>query len=159
VMAEGIVVPDANVFLNLYRYNEPTRNDLFEVMRSLGDRLWVPQWVRKEFWRTRESVLRDPQNINATVKELTSCRDKANEQIRGWVSRVGLSNERAEALSEMLNQGFNSVIEGVRELADDNVDRFARNTNEDPVLGELEPILLPHRVGPPLGDAEIKESS
>ena len=37
LLTDGLVVPDTNVFLNLYRYNEQTRNDLFTVMSGLGD--------------------------------------------------------------------------------------------------------------------------
>lgn len=39
LLTDGLVVPDTNVFLNLYRYNEQTRDDLFTVLRGLGDRL------------------------------------------------------------------------------------------------------------------------
>jgi hypothetical protein len=35
LLTKGLVVPDTNVLLNLYRYNEQTRSDLFSVMRSL----------------------------------------------------------------------------------------------------------------------------
>ena len=36
---------DANVLLNLYRYNESPRDDLLEVLQKVGDRLWVPHQV------------------------------------------------------------------------------------------------------------------
>ena len=41
-LQSALVVVDTNVLLNLYRYNESTRNDLLEVLRQLGNRLWVP---------------------------------------------------------------------------------------------------------------------
>ena len=50
-------VVDANVLLNLYRYNEATRDDLLDVLQRLGDRLWIPHQVLREFWRNRLSVL------------------------------------------------------------------------------------------------------
>src|SRR5689334_15934435 len=71
LLTSGIVVPDTNVFLNLYRYNEQTRSDLTAVMQSLDERLWVPHRVMAEFWRNRETILQDPRNIATTVKELT----------------------------------------------------------------------------------------
>jgi hypothetical protein len=82
LLTDGIVVPDANVLLNLYRYNEQTRNDLFLVLRALGDRLWVPHQVVVEFWRNREAVLQDPRDISITIRELTSQRDKAINTFR-----------------------------------------------------------------------------
>lgn len=58
VLTEGLVVPDTNVLLNLYRYNAQTQTDLFAVLERLGDRLWIPHQVLVEFWRNRESALR-----------------------------------------------------------------------------------------------------
>jgi hypothetical protein len=49
----ALVVVDANVLLNLYRYTATTRDDLFAVLSTVGDRLWVPHQVMREFWRNR----------------------------------------------------------------------------------------------------------
>ncbi len=157
LLTKGLVVPDTNVLLNLYRYNEQTRSDLFSVMRSLGDLLWVPHWVMIEFWRNREAVLQDPRDTISTVKELSSHRDKATDTMRTWGNRVGLSKERIAELTDALTQAFAGVMEGVTAFADDETADFARDTNKDPVLAELEPILS-GRVGCPLGEEEYKKA-
>jgi hypothetical protein len=51
-LRSGLVVVDTNALLNLYRYTERTRDDLFRVLESLGTRLWIPHQVMLEFWRT-----------------------------------------------------------------------------------------------------------
>ncbi len=56
-LQSATVVVDANVLLNLYRYNEATRDDLLGVLRRLDDRLWLPHQVVREFWRNRLGVL------------------------------------------------------------------------------------------------------
>jgi hypothetical protein len=48
---------DANVLLNIYRYADATRGDLFRVLRHLGDRVWVPYQVAKEFYARRLGVI------------------------------------------------------------------------------------------------------
>jgi hypothetical protein len=48
LLTNGIVVPDTNVLLNLYRYNEETRKDFFNVLSRLGNHLWVPHQVIAE---------------------------------------------------------------------------------------------------------------
>jgi hypothetical protein len=141
LLTEGVVVPDTNVFLNLYRYNEQTRDDLFTVLRGLGDRLWVPRQVMVEFWRNRESVLRDPRDTDKTAKELSAQRDEAVSGFRAWANRVGLALQRTSELAGVLAEAFGKVIDGVSELADDDATDFARNTGKDPVLAGLEPIL------------------
>jgi PIN like domain len=157
LLTDGIVVPDANVFLNLYRYNEQTRNDLFAVLRGVGDRLWVPHQVLIEFWRNREAVLQDPRDTSITIKELASQRDKAIGTFRSWANRVSLRSERTAELTEVLTQAFTAITSGVSELADNNASDFARDTNQDPVLQKLEPIMR-GRVGAGLSKDERAEA-
>lgn len=157
LLTDGIVVPDANVFLNLYRYNEQTRNDLFSVLRGLGDRLWVPHQVVVEFWRNREAVLQDPRDTSVTIRDLAGQRDKAISTFRSWANRVSLRQQRTAELIEALTQAFATVTDGVSELSDKDASSFARNTNQDPVLIELEPIMQ-GRVGPVLDKDEHTEA-
>jgi PIN like domain len=157
LLTRGLVVPDTNVFLNLYRYNEQTRDDLFSVMHSLGDRLWVPNWVMKEFWCNRENVLQDPRDTAVTEKALFSSRDRACETVRGWANRVGLRKDRIVELTATLERAFDTVVESVRQLADVRAAEFARDTNKDVVLSKLEP-LLHGRIGPPFTRDEYKKA-
>jgi predicted nucleic acid-binding protein len=153
LLTRGLIVPDTNVFLNLYRYNEQTRNDFLAVLNALGDRLWVPRQVIAEFWRNREKVLQDPRDTEKTIRELVEQRDRTIETLRAWVNRVGLSNERKIHFSRILSVAFDSVAEDVKSLSDDHAFDFAQNTNRDPVLTALEPILK-GRVGAPLEKVE-----
>jgi predicted nucleic acid-binding protein len=153
LLTKGLIVPDTNVLLNLYRYNEQTRNDFLSVLNGLGDRLWVPRQVMVEFWRNREKVLQDPRDTEKTIRELTEQRDRTIETLRAWINRVGLSNERKIHLSEIITQAFDSVAVVVKNAADDDAEDFARNTNRDSVLMALEPI-LEGRVGGPLDKTE-----
>ncbi|MGH3224238.1 MAG: PIN-like domain-containing protein [Streptosporangiaceae bacterium] len=155
LLTDGLVVPDTNVFLNLYRYNEQTRSDLFKVMTGLGDRLWVPNQVILEFWRNRESVLRDPRDTDKTSAELTAQREEAIGIFRAWANRVGLPPLRSDQLISSLNAAFAEVITGVAELADDDASKFARDTSKDPVLAGLEPILDGH-VGSRMDQADYE---
>ncbi len=91
VFSEGMVVTDANVLLNLYRYTDHARDDLLSVLERLGDQLWVPNQVLVEFWRNREVVLRDPRDTEKTVQEMSEARDRAPRH----VPRVGKSGVAA----------------------------------------------------------------
>ncbi len=157
LLTKSLVVLDANVFLDLYRYSEQTRRDLFAVMERLGDRLWVPRQVLVEFWRNRESRLQDPRDTNKTASELADQRDEAVAIFRGWSNRVGLEPRRRDELAGALSTAFESVIAGVNALADDDASHFARDTNKDPILAALESI-LDCRVGPPLGKDAYKKA-
>jgi PIN like domain len=157
LLTSGMVVPDTNVLLNLYRYNDETRKDFFNVLSRIGDHLWVPHQVIAEFWNNREAVLRDPQGADATTQSLTSYRDGATGAIRAWSNRVRPQTEVRDNLIDSLTRSFQEVIDTVTELADEEAPEFARDTSKDRILTGLEPILH-GRIGRPFTDAEHAEA-
>lgn len=54
----SLIVFDTNVLLNLYRYNEESRNEFINVIKTYKERLWIPYQVGLEFHRRRETVIR-----------------------------------------------------------------------------------------------------
>ena len=59
IWSNSLIVFDANVLLNLYRYNKSTRDEFFRLMKSYKNRLWIPYQVALEFHRNREKVVKD----------------------------------------------------------------------------------------------------
>lgn len=51
--SEGLLVPDSNVLLNLYRYSPETGAKLLSLLEGLRPRLWIPYQVAFEFERSR----------------------------------------------------------------------------------------------------------
>jgi PIN like domain len=151
VFSEGMVVTDANVLLNLYRYTDQARDDLLSVLERLGDQLWVPHQVLVEFWRNRDAVLRDPRDTGKTAQEMSEARDRAVATFRAWANRVSLPAERLTSLAAALTNGFDVVIDGVDGFSDTSAIDSARNTDKDAVLKRLETI-LDGRVGGRLDD-------
>jgi len=158
LFTSGLIIPDTNVFLNLYRYNEQTRNDLLTVLERLGDNLWVPHQVMDEFWRNRENVLKDPQDTDTCINQLSRHRDQATGTFGGWANRVSLPQEQATPLRKEIEKAFDKVIDAVQKLANQHSWENARDTNTDPVLSALKALLHGH-VGKPLGRAEHDQAS
>ncbi|MFC7480311.1 PIN-like domain-containing protein [Luedemannella flava] len=159
-LADGMVAIDTNVLLNLYRFTTEARDDLLAVLTALANRLWVPHQVVAEFWRNRESVLRDPRGTNKAINDLTDHRDKSLNTFRSWANRVALPEQRSKELQGELSAAFDSVIIGVDESADPSAIEWARDTSKDPILQSLGEILR-GRVGPALDesshDAAVRE--
>jgi hypothetical protein len=149
VLTSGIVVPDANVLLNLYRYTEQSRDDLLSVLERLGAQLWIPHQVLVEFWRNREGVLRDPRDTEKTAQEMSQARTQAVARFRTWANRVSLPGEESAALMTALSDGFDVVIQGIQQFNDASAIEAARDTDKDPVLKRLDTILA-GKVGAPL---------
>jgi PIN like domain len=158
VLNEGLVVPDANVLLNLYRYTGEARSDLLAVLRRLGDRLWVPHHALTEFWRNRESAILDPKKSAESAEgALTSQLREAQEAVRRWGKRVAAPPQRVDELAKSLGDAFLSVMTEVTGAIDSDELETRRQTNSDDVLAELEAILQ-GRVGRPL-DSESHASA
>jgi hypothetical protein len=48
-----IFIFDTNVLLDFYEYNDETREDFFEVLEAIKDRLWIPHQVALEYHANR----------------------------------------------------------------------------------------------------------
>ncbi|MFE9555428.1 PIN-like domain-containing protein [Streptomyces sp. NPDC006703] len=155
VLTSGLVVLDTNVLLNLYRYEEQTRSDLLLVLRRLARSLWVPHQAQDEFWRNREQALITRRNsAKEAITALERPARSAEEALANWARSVGLPFERHAELRKLLTEAFDSLREAINgPEREDSLGR-ARDTNEDPVLTSLVP-LLDGQVGPPLPPEDL----
>jgi PIN like domain len=151
VLTQGLIVPDANVLLNLYRYNAQTRADLFSVLKKLGNQLWVPHQVLSEFWRNREAAIRDTQAIGTkTVDALEEHYEQSVELLRGWSNRIALAAEDLAELRQVLDQAFHQITEKITARADAAASGLAaRSTHSDTILVEFDSVLKGH-IGDPM---------
>ncbi|WP_405586155.1 PIN-like domain-containing protein [Streptomyces sp. NBC_01190] len=156
VLNEGLIVTDTNALLNLYRYNKEARADLISVMTRFGERLWIPHQVAEEFWRNRENALEDPiRQAEQTVQSLQMQASKSVETLRAWANRIAYPRDKRLALETVIDNctsELRGAIEHAIEIDNDKIDQ-ARDTDHDPILAELEPILR-GRVGFPLSRAD-----
>jgi predicted nucleic acid-binding protein len=153
----GMIVVDANVLLDLYLYHGKTRDEFMRVLEKLRDRIWVPHQVVKEFWKNRDSKLRDPRESDAASRDLESRSAEAVNKLRAWSNRVRMPRADVDRLADTLSQAFKTVIDEVKKLGADDGRQFARNTSSDPLLLGLAP-LLKGRVGPPLSEKEYGDA-
>jgi hypothetical protein len=156
-LTHGLVVPDTNVLLNLYRYNDQTRDDLLSVLDALGERLWVPHQVMTEFWSNRDGVLKDPHSTDDVLGQLQKHGSQAETSLRAWANKVGLPDRRKDELIDELSVAFATVAERLLEYSGEDTAEFARDTNKDPVLARLGAI-MEGRVGMPLSESDHQKA-
>ncbi|MFI7425278.1 PIN-like domain-containing protein [Nonomuraea sp. NPDC049684] len=151
VLTDGLVVLDANVLLNLYRYTSSTRADFIEVLNKIGDQLWIPHQALEEFWRNRENTIRDPSNARDTIKQLEAKLNDSLGIIRGWSKRIALTESVAAELANKLDSAFVDVTATIKQVADREASKLSRATHEDPVVNDLEQLIAGRR-GEPFSD-------
>lgn len=91
---------DTNVFLNLYRYSNKTRNQLLESFKWLKTRIWMPYQVASEFCKDRYSV------IDEANKRFDTIENEAGKLIDSWKKELRLDSNDTdiEELSKYLKQ-------------------------------------------------------
>jgi hypothetical protein len=157
-LKSALVVLDTNVFLNLYRYNDQTRQSIIEVLKALGDRFWVPRQVMEEFWRNRERALTSPlSEVRDSISDLKKQLNAATETIRFWANRAALTEEETDAIERDLSECFSKAETIIAGLVDADRINSARNTNNDEVLVLIEPVLDGH-VGEPMSEVEYAKA-
>ncbi|MFE9141603.1 PIN-like domain-containing protein [Streptomyces tubercidicus] len=157
VMNAGLVVADANVLLDLYRYTEQGRQLLLSVMAKLGNQLWIPNQVLVEFWRHRlETVSAPKASAASAIKELQDIKGKATGVLRNWAGRFALPEDELKRIFEDLNSGFEAATKAVDDLVVKHAGPADRDTAADPVVAALEKALAA-RVGAPLSPERYKE--
>jgi hypothetical protein len=159
VLTRGLVVPDANVLLDLYRYTAQTRADLFAVLKKIRSQLWVPHQVLEEFWRNRESALREPDAIGAkAIDDLEEKREQSIEVLRTWSNRIALAPEELSGLGKTLEHAFQEVIDSISSrVGSEDSSLSASNTHNDSILPALNSILK-DRIGLPM-EADVYKAA
>ncbi|MFJ9897352.1 PIN-like domain-containing protein [Streptomyces sp. NPDC091280] len=158
VLTHGLVVPDANVLLNLYRYTEQARGDLLRALGGLENRLWVPHQALVEFWRNREGTLSDARSSGTqAAAEMASHAEQAVRTLRTWANRVALPEDETDGLRTRLNEVFHGVQEMIVKVGEGEWQNITQDTSTDPVIAKLEPALA-GRVGAPLSQEDYDKA-
>jgi hypothetical protein len=137
----ALVVIDTNVLLNLYRYNESTRDDLLEVLQKVGGRLWVPHQVMKEFWRNRVGVLASRGSGTVQALDALGKQQRASaDAIRQWAKSVAAEAEFQGRLLGKTEALYTELEDEIRAQAPAS-SQGAGGVLSDPVLDELHDLL------------------
>jgi rRNA-processing protein FCF1 len=148
-MKTGLVVPDTNVLLNLYRFQTAARDQLFGALEDVSDRLWIPYQVGLEFQRNRLSVMKEQEEyFDTTLRDLHTALEDFRSKVRAFKRRL--------SLRETDIHGIEQAISGVDDLIGIEIVK-GKESNEiwlgghaqDEVLARID-ALFEGRVGEPM---------
>lgn len=151
----GLVTPDTNVLLALYRFQGKAREQLFGALEKLGDSLWVPHQVGLEFHRRRLDVIDEQANyLKSTRAELDRLIKDLRATMGKFGTRIGLDKDRGDGISGAITNLQTRLTAEVTAAQKANNVRL-RDHDSDPVLEQLE-VLLDNRVGARMKPKELK---
>lgn len=148
------VILDTNVLLDIYGFEEPARLLALDVLEAVGDSLWVPHQVMREFWRNRQSVIAGITPPVQPVEVLRTELFAVVNSLRPDQTRTTEVQSLRETLEEKLSELSRAMETARGEPLD--VNRILHDTSLDPILSRLE-VMLDGRVGLPFSEAEETE--
>ena len=115
---EGLIVPDANVLLNVYRWSESTATELLKLFKALKERLWLPHQVGREFYRNRLSVISEGRKKydESTLKDFRAVIEALEDKRHPFVSPKLM--KRLRAVQSSLKKEFRRNAEELKRLAE-----------------------------------------
>jgi hypothetical protein len=153
----GIVVPDTNVLLNLYRYRPDTRRQLLDLFTAVGDRLWIPHQVALEYQERRIDVIWD---MRKPYSDLSSAIDRARDGVLDAVRELPLRLHPVldiHELEDVVTQGFHNMRSYLEVKEHELPDLFGPNLlTHDEIRDELDGLLT-SRVGAGFGAGRLSE--
>ncbi|GIO07996.1 hypothetical protein J31TS6_40240 [Brevibacillus reuszeri] len=145
-----LIVLDANVLLNLYRYTDSTRETLLKVIKIHADKIWIPHQVAFEFHFNRISVIDQQFQAYAQVSEIIAAIPNKLASELGQYSKHPTINikEIITAISEITDKISNKMIN-----QSEGHPNFLKNDS----LGETLSNILSEKVGEPFDQEKLEE--
>ncbi len=149
-----LIAVDTNVLLELYRFTPQARHELLDILDQLGQRLWVPHQVVKEYHRRRFDAVREHLNLYTSVPEnLKTLRNKALQEVQNLANRCSMSDTDKQLLTAPINEAFEKVSNEIRRHSDAFDLSLAKVVRGDPILSTLARV-LDEKTGEPFPDEE-----
>ena len=155
-MQAGLVTPDTNVLLSLYRFQAGARDELFGALEKLGNRLWIPHQVGLEFHRNRLNVIAEQEAYFSKMEqEFNAAFDGLREKVRAFRARIAVDKGKIAQVEDSI-QDLQKLLATVMNWASDGSLDMSDHAS-DAVLARLE-SLLGNRVGGPMEPKELEEA-
>ena len=101
IWKEAIIVVDTNILLNLYRYSEPARETMLNILKNVKDRIWIPYQVGKEFFKNKDKVMFETfEEYDKLAKALSAGINKAKDEVNHKKDNRLKSKEKINAVLE-----------------------------------------------------------
>jgi hypothetical protein len=130
----AIFAIDANVLLNLYKFNRSTAREVLDALGRMSETLFVPHQALHEFWSRREDVQRGVHHSEA-VGKIESSVDEISRVTEQWLTRTGLGNDTNQIPESNMSQRVRDDLLAARAAATRVADHI-RRTQSDALAGE-----------------------
>ena len=150
IWKEAIIVVDTNILLNLYRYSEPARETMLNILKNVKDRIWIPYQVGKEFFKNKDKVMFETfEEYDKLAKALSAGINKAKDEVNHKKDNRLKSKEKINAILE-------KDIKEIEQLLKKEQEEKKQILSED----KIEKVVLEifnHNIGLPFSEDEFSK--
>ena len=111
IWENALFVFDTNTLLNLYRYQEDTRDEFLKVLGIISDRIWIPYHVALEFQRNRLIVISEQKELFAKTKKALEGTEKA---LNVEFEKLKLKKRHSQINIDGFVEQFNELVESFK---------------------------------------------
>lgn len=150
--AEGLIVLDTNVLLDLYRLPASARDEIISVLEIHKERLWIPYQVALEFQKRRLSVIAsERKSTEDALSESSELFESISNRVNALqIDKRGLGLE-SQPLVESLKVANDKLIEAIQSVHRAQLDIAV----SDPIRDNLDSLLAGRLGSPPSDQAEL----
>ena len=149
----GILTVDANFLLDMFRYQQETRDKLIKALQAFKGRLWLSHQAASEFIRNRArcvaAVYKEFDDAVDDLKTLTTATNKAQSTLR---NRRALSDDVSNNLKKDVEAAIHTATASIKEAHKRYVDSASTDAMLDSILS-----LFDGCVGAAPNEAELAE--
>lgn len=156
-LKNGLVSPDTNVLLNLYRFQKDARHELFGALEKTGDRLWIPHQVGLEFHENRLKVIADQEEyFSNTEQDFHAVLESLHQKVRAFRARIAVNKGAIEEVEKGI-QRLLALLGNIMNWASDGSLRLDDHASDE-VLARVDALFPEGRVGDPMEPGELEEA-
>ena len=149
IWENSIIVVDTNILLNFYRYSKDARKEIFEILKKLKSRLWIPYQVGKEFMTNKDNVMSKSYNEYESLrKKISNLLDQAQNEIGQRKSNQLKCKKELNEIIENTKTSINKKLNKESEEKNPNI----TDEIEEKILG-----LFNERIGNIFEEEEYKK--
>ena len=133
IWKDATIVLDTNILLNLYRYTEDTRDNMFAIMEFYKDKLWMPYQVGLEFLNNRASTTATITKIPETMKVKL---DDGKKQLLNVFNNKETSRHPYINKRDLENV-YDKAMQQVKEYLEKQAEKTPDYNVSDPILDKV----------------------
>lgn len=150
IWKEGMIVLDTNILLNFYRYSKETRDELYNTLKKLKKRLWIPYQVAQEYFNNKSNV------ISTVFKTFNDLSNKIKKEQDIIINEIRKKPEKQMECKKKIIDKLNNCFSEVYNIIDEEAKK-QKDTSTEEVVEKMIFSLFNDVVGPKIEGDEYEQ--